>query len=289
MKDARLLPNEFKVALALLSHANAETFAIYPSRELLAIETGLSQRTVSRLVKSLVSKGWLKVTRANKHVQNSYEFLTDNIEPIENIHREARDVLADRRKRRREVAIDAARDVTPEVTNAADLTAVSPQNQSGPATGGTSDLPPVAPEHLKTTPKVEALNTNTEEEAVPQGVTSAASVISKAVTSQPANSAIPVENGVQLTQPLMVLRDGRLAHVANVDGEVIGTFPTEAQAFLGLVRLRKKHGLPNPPNPWAKPNPITGKPIVPADFDAMLEEQGAKQERRDRLNDRDAA
>ena len=64
---------------------------------------------------------------------------------------------------------------------------------------------------------------------------------------------------------------------------------SEAQAFLGLVRLRKKHGLPDPPNPWAKPNPITGKPIVPADFDAMLEEQVAKQERRDRLNDRDAA
>jgi hypothetical protein len=81
----------------------------------------------------------------------------------------------------------------------------------------------------------------------------------------------------------------RGAHVANADGEVIGTFVTEAQAFMELVRLRKKHGLADPPYPWTAPNPITGRPIVPPDFNAMLEEQVEKQARRDRLNDRDAA
>lgn len=322
MKDSRVLPNEFKVAAALLSHANVDTGLIYPSQELVAIEIGVSVPTVKRAIRSLTDKGWLKVSRSNRHVANRYEFLTDHVEAIEDIHREVRDALAERRERDRSAPAEA--EGSREGSNTAEGSPVTPQAQSGGITGDTSEGSPVIPKHLKVTPKVEASNiNNTEVEVLSPGDPSAAFVTSKADPSEaepaplppevtgaeaspphgsraprlssaddrgPApDPTIPTENGVQLTQPLMVLRDGRLAHVANADGEVIGTFPTEAQAFMGMVRLRRKHGLPDPPYPWDKPNPINGNPIIPADFDTMLEEQVERQARRDRLKDRDAA
>jgi DNA-binding MarR family transcriptional regulator len=266
------------VAVALLSHANAETGAIYPSQEVLAVEIGVSVPTVKRAIRALIDKGWLRVERKNRHVQNRYEFLTDHFEAIEDIHREVRDVRSARR--------EGSRQKNPEGSNPAP---VIPRNTSGGITGDTSEGSRVTPEHLNVTPTVqEASNKdNTEIEVLSPADPSAASFISKADPSH-RDPTIPVENGVQLTQPLMVRLDGRRAHVCNVDGEVIGTFPTEAQATLGLVRLRKNHGLTDPPT-WTSPNPITGRPIVPPDFDAMLEEQVAKQERRDRMNRRDAA
>lgn len=58
---SELAPSHRLVALTLSLHMNERGGSAFPSRATLALETGLSPRSVSRILRSLVGDGWLTV------------------------------------------------------------------------------------------------------------------------------------------------------------------------------------------------------------------------------------
>lgn len=80
--DPRLRPSTTRVATALLSFANAKTWAIYPSQERVALMVDLQPRMVRSAIAQLVATGWLHKERTNRRTTNQYFFEEKNIGPI---------------------------------------------------------------------------------------------------------------------------------------------------------------------------------------------------------------
>jgi DNA-binding MarR family transcriptional regulator len=65
---------EFRVAVCLLQHANADTMRIFPSQQRIATLLGLDASTVKRRIAALVRDGVLVRERSNRRMSNSYSF-----------------------------------------------------------------------------------------------------------------------------------------------------------------------------------------------------------------------
>ena len=69
-----LLKSDVSVAIALVKHLNAGSYAAYPSQETLSDITGMSVRNVINCLERLRDGGWIRWERGNRHKPNVYEF-----------------------------------------------------------------------------------------------------------------------------------------------------------------------------------------------------------------------
>lgn len=70
---------QFRLAYALIQHANEGTKAIFPSQARLAHLLKVSSKSVERAVKELVQDGWLLKARPHRHKTNHYTFNEERI------------------------------------------------------------------------------------------------------------------------------------------------------------------------------------------------------------------
>ncbi len=90
-KSSELSSHDRLLALMLSMHMNNETGRCYPSRKTLSEETAMSLASISRSIKSLTDKGFIRVKRElfNKQYHNLYELivvegvLSERAHPIE--------------------------------------------------------------------------------------------------------------------------------------------------------------------------------------------------------------
>lgn len=75
-QDARLESNRRFVMVALADHADHSGKNAYPGIELLARKTGFTERSVQRILQSLILEGWISVDRRSggRGVLNGYSF-----------------------------------------------------------------------------------------------------------------------------------------------------------------------------------------------------------------------
>jgi hypothetical protein len=98
--DCRVTASEFRLAFRLLQHANSVTRAIFPSQELLAIEMGVRPRQVRACLSGLIRKGWVKKTRYNRQLSNSYEFLEQHVSAVLDRQQSLKESLDEERQAR---------------------------------------------------------------------------------------------------------------------------------------------------------------------------------------------
>lgn len=69
-----MLKSDVCVAVALVKHLNAGSYAAYPSQETLSDITDMSVRNVINCLERLREGGWIRWERGNRHKSNVYEF-----------------------------------------------------------------------------------------------------------------------------------------------------------------------------------------------------------------------
>lgn len=60
--------------ITILSHKNSKTHQTFPSIDVLARELGVSNRTISNLIKELYEAGYIKVNSGKQKIANNYFF-----------------------------------------------------------------------------------------------------------------------------------------------------------------------------------------------------------------------
>jgi hypothetical protein len=81
--DVDLAMSDRVVAMRLLSHANSDTWAIYPSQELIAREVGLKPRALKYCISRLAEVGWMFRKRTNRRLTNLYIFRFERVHIID--------------------------------------------------------------------------------------------------------------------------------------------------------------------------------------------------------------
>lgn len=71
-------PSAALLYIALCSHRNAKTNQTFVTINTLAVETGMSKKTVSTLLKKLYDEGYVIINSGKKHEANQYWFPYEN-------------------------------------------------------------------------------------------------------------------------------------------------------------------------------------------------------------------
>lgn len=102
--DKELKASEVRVALALVQHLNAGSFAAFPSQDTIATIACMSSRHARDCLERLRQVGWLQWARGNRQHANEYEF--DEQKVADEVARMKRDEEARRvlRKGRRSMS-----------------------------------------------------------------------------------------------------------------------------------------------------------------------------------------